>query len=115
MIQNKPNYEFGVTEGVRNCENPNYICHIIDRLHCGDPGDIDDPEQLMNAISAHMEERPAAYYFNGATHEENRIVALFQPQFFKVLFFLEEEMGTPAVTTAIRRFGFDEHLQPILL
>ena len=114
MSQEIPDYEVGLSEGIRNRDNSKYICAIIRRLHSGDPGDIEDPEQLMDAISAHLEERPSAYYFNGESPEENRIVALFQPQFFKILFFYEEEMGTPAVTTAIRHFGFDEHLQPIL-
>jgi hypothetical protein len=115
MEQEIPDYEVGLSKGIRDQNNSPYICQIIRRLHGGDPGDTEDPDQLMESVSAHLEDRPSTYYFNGAGPEEPRILVMFQPEFYKMLFMKEDELEDPAVQTAIYHFGFDKDtLQPRL-
>jgi hypothetical protein len=101
-----PDYTVGLSPGARKHQNIPLMCRLVERAIKGDPGDSDDPEELMEVVSAMMDERPSTHVFNAENPGDPGFVVMVQPKHLKLLIVSMEELNDPEVQSSIKQFGF---------
>ena len=98
-------YVIGLSPRMQDRHTSQHVCELIERTLSGDPGDSDDPENLMHTVSALLDDQPSIRIYR--QEKTPAIIAMFRPDDLRMLFVHEDELIDPKVIQIIRDFGFN--------
>lgn len=103
--------QIGLSPELRTPERMASVAQCMNRVLSGDPGDENDPEIIMENISAWMEDAPHCALFEC---EDTSIVLFMRIKQEQALAITVDESLTPPFQEAIQDFGFNPAtLQPL--
>jgi len=98
-------YVIGLSPRMQDRHTSQHVCELIERTLSGDPGDSDDPENLMHTVSALLDDQPSIRIYR--QEKTPAVIAMFRPDDLRMLFVHEDELIDPKVIQIIRDFGFN--------
>jgi hypothetical protein len=104
-------YELAVGLSPRmRAAGPDFVQEFMERALDGDIGEWDDPERIMENVSATVVDEPSAHVFSS---EQGTVVVLLRVRNRAALVFDGGEIASPDLRKDITEFGFNPAtLQP---
>lgn len=107
MEKSEIDYMVGLSPSIRSNVRPSRVCELVRRAIDGDPGDAENPEAIMETISAHMCGLNSCHFFNGENPLDESVFVLLKPADQKVMVLGGSEMGKPEIQLVMEAFGFN--------
>ena len=101
-----PDYDIGLSPLIRERLKPSLMCELITRTLANDPGDSDDIENIMQTVSASMDEAPSIRQFDLDGHSSS-VLIMFKPKDLIMFIVYREELSDENVVGFSKGFGFD--------
>jgi len=91
------------------------VVSALDRTFQFDPGDTNNLDQMMDTVSAMMDDQPSVRWFLcGEDEKKPPLIVFLQPKSRQALVVLAPELVHPQIQNSVIEFGFNpETLQPL--